>query len=132
MDKDAIYKILKTCRPNIDSKIAFFMADCIWSDVRKWHKKEMEESAAKKAQIDPTIQKFLDNPMSKEDEAKMLRATLHAGLASGTIPAPLLDKIDRIIGVNSGEDEGIQVVDFSKAFELLAESVRICTHPAEG
>jgi hypothetical protein len=82
------------------------------------------------ATISDKIQEFLDNPMTPEEETRSLRAVLHAGLATGEIPAPLLDKIDKIIGINSGEDEAIELVDFSKAFPNLAASVDVCSAPA--
>lgn len=134
MDKGVIYRILKSANPRLDSKVAHFMSGCVWDDVRKWHKAEMKAAEEKRkvsAEVDPMIQKFLDNPMSKDEEARTLRAILHAGIAQGTIPAPLLDKLDKIIGVSGGEEEGISVVDFSEAFPDLAEAVRICTHQAE-
>ena len=136
MNKDAIYKTLKGCNPAGKSKTLFFMAECVWDDVRKWHKAEIKrlereekDRAARAAEIDPMLQSFLDNPMTPEDEAKMLRATLHVGLAGGSIPPQLLDKLDKIIGVNSGKDASIEPVDFRDAFPDLARAIEICEHP---
>ncbi len=132
MNKDAIYKIMKGAYPNLDNKIAFFMADCIWTDVKKWHKSEMKavedkSKALKSVEIDPLIQQFLDNPMEAEDESKLLRAMLHAGLSTGTLSPQLLQSLDKIIGVNSGDDTAIEVVDFGTAFPTLADAIEVCS-----
>lgn len=78
---------------------------------------------------DGLVAKYMENPMTPEEESRGLRAILHAGISTGTIPAPLLDKLDKIIGVSSGEDEVIEVVDFSDAFSSLSESIAICSKP---
>ena len=79
------------------------------------------------ASVSDNIQKFIDNPMTAEEEAKALRAILHSGLSTGTISPQILDKLDKIIGVSSGEDDKIELVDFRDAFPDIAESVRITT-----
>ena len=73
------------------------------------------------------IQRFMDNPMTPEEESRALRAILHSGLSKGDISPQILDKLDRIIGVSSGDDETIMVVDFSEAFPDLATAVRVTT-----
>lgn len=72
------------------------------------------------------IKRFMENPMSPEDEAKGLRAMLHAGIATGDIPSNLLAVLEKTIGISSGEDDKVEVVDFSTAFPDLAEAVRVC------
>jgi len=72
------------------------------------------------------VKKFMDNPMTPDEEARALRAILHAGLSKGNIPPQLLEKLDKIIGVSSGEDDEIHVVDWSTAFPDLATAVYEC------
>lgn len=72
------------------------------------------------------IKRFMDNPMSPEDEAKGLRAMLHAGIATGEIPSNLLAVLEKTIGISSGEDDKVEVVDFGTAFKDLAEAIEIC------
>ena len=76
--------------------------------------------------LSDVIQRFIDNPMTAEEEAKALRAILHAGLSKGDISPQILDKLDRIIGISTGEDDKIEIVDFSEAFPDLATAVNVC------
>ena len=76
--------------------------------------------------VSADIKKWIDNPMSAEEEAKTLRAILHSELSKGTISPQILDKLDKIIGVSTGEDDKIELVEFKDAFTDLAESVEIC------
>ena len=75
-----------------------------------------EAKSAEGTSFSDHIKKFVDNPMSPEEEAKGLRAMLHAGIATGELPSNLLAVLEKTIGVNSGEDDKIEVVDFSTAF----------------
>ena len=77
--------------------------------------------------ISEDIQRFMDNPMTPEEESKALRAILHSGLSKGDISPQILEKLDRIIGVSSGEDETNEMVDFSTAFPDLAAAVKVTT-----
>ncbi len=92
----------------------------------------VKEAGAKTSPVDiqnNKIQEYLDNPMTEEEEAKMLRATLHAQLASGEINSQLLDKLDKIIGVGSGKDSVIELVDFRDAFPDYATAIEMCHKP---
>ena len=71
------------------------------------------------------IQRFMDNPMTPEEESKALRAILHLGISKGDISPQILDKLDRIIGVSSGDDETIESVDFRTAFTDLADAIAV-------
>lgn len=95
------------------------------------HKKAMQEAKSKPTDesISEKMQHFMDNPMSEEDEAKALRALLHVGLSTGEISPQLLDKLDKIVGVSTGKDEVVELVDFSKAFPDMATALEICTKP---
>ena len=73
-----------------------------------------------------TLKEWMDNPMSPEDEAKALRAMLHMGLSDGNISPQILDKLDRIIGINTGEDEKIEIVNFATAFPDLDTAIKVC------
>lgn len=75
--------------------------------------------------VNPSVRKFMDKPMTPDEEYKALRAILHSDLARGTINPQMLDKLDRIIGVNSGEDDVINVVDFSEAFPSLQKAIDV-------
>lgn len=72
------------------------------------------------------IMKFMQNPMSPEEEARGLRAMLHAGISTGEIPSNLLAVLEKTIGISSGEDDKVEVVDFGAAFPDLAEAIRVC------
>jgi hypothetical protein len=67
--------------------------------------------------------------MPPEDEAKYLRAYFQSELAHGQVNPQLLDKYNKILGVNTGEDSEIATVDFSEAFPDLAAAVAVCTKP---
>ena len=84
------------------------------------------EPAVPPEPVSEAIQRFMDNPMTAEEEAKALRAILHAGLSKGDISPQILDKLDRIIGISTGEDDKIEIVDFSEAFPDLATAVSVC------
>lgn len=104
------------------------------STIQRETKRDIADAVAKvkpaeRVETDRKLQEFIDNPMSPEDESRHLRAALHVGLANGEINPALLEKLDKIIGVNSGKDTKLELVDFSDAFPDLAESVRICTIP---
>ncbi|MGI9569576.1 MAG: hypothetical protein ACR2PH_07545 [Desulfobulbia bacterium] len=88
-------------------------------------KKELEEKVGNE-NISAQIQKFMDNPMSEDEEAKALRAIYHMNLSSGELSPQLLDKLDKIIGVSTGKDEVIQSVDFKDAFKSYAEAIEFC------
>ena len=71
------------------------------------------------------IQKFVDNPMTPEEEAKGLRAMLHAGIFTGDLPSNLLNVLEKTIGVSSGDDNVIEVVDFKDAFPDMESAKQI-------
>lgn len=72
------------------------------------------------------LQEFIDNPMDEEQESKALKAIYHMGLSTGNLSPQMLEKIDKIIGVGTGKDEEIHLVDFSDAFPNYEEAIRIC------
>lgn len=86
-------------------------------------KKELNEAKKKMdsagSDYSDKMQFFLDNPLTPEEEAKRLRAMLHVGIDSGNIPPMLLEKLDKIIGVHSEDDNSIQTVQFGDAFPDL-------------
>ena len=77
--------------------------------------------------INQRIQEFIENPMPPEQEARMMRALFQAQLASGELNGNMMTAFEKIIGVSTGEDDTIQVVDFSTAFPTLARAVEVCT-----
>ena len=81
----------------------------------------MSEETAEK-----TLEYYMENPLSPEEEAKTLKAILHRDLDKGNITPQMLEKLDRIIGVNTGEDEKVQIVDFSGAFPDIDTAVKVC------
>lgn len=94
--------------------------------------KEAKIAAAKPESgnaLNDEIQHFLDNPLNPEDESKFLRAYLHVGLSKGDVNPQLLEKIDKIIGINSGKSETISVVDFKDAYPDLAKAIDIASRP---
>lgn len=79
--------------------------------------------------VSEQIQRFMDNPMTEDEESRALRAIYQAQLSSGELSPQLLDKMDKIIGVGTGKDEEIQVVDFSDAFPDYATAIEYCGKP---
>ena len=92
-------------------------------------KTAVQKESAASENISKQIRAFMENPMSDEEEAKALRAIYHMNLSSGELSPQLLDKLDKIIGVGTGKDEEIQIVDFKKAFPSYEEAIRICSKP---
>ena len=115
----------------IDNKTAHRVAGLIWSDACTYAKEKVAEATASGGEgaLSDQVQYFLDNPMDPEDESRFLRAILHAGLSTGNVSPQVLEKIDKIIGINSGRDESIEVVDFLTAFPDLAEAIELCHKP---
>lgn len=98
-----------------------------WREYDRRREKEAEND--QKWDVNSKIQEFLDNPMPREEEAKMLRAIFHAGLSTGEINAQFLEKYDKIVGVQPEEDSKMELVDFSTAFPDLATAIAICMKP---
>lgn len=93
-------------------------------------KKAKESSKQSDAQlVNEKMQELMDNPMSEEQESKALRAIYQYQLSTGELSPQLLDKMDKIIGVGTGKDEEIQLVDFKDAFPSYEEAIRICGTP---
>lgn len=98
-------------------------------------KKELKEAVKKaesnssSAEFTGMIQQFMENPMSKEEEAKALKAIYHIQLSKGEINTQFLDKYDKIIGVGTEEDDKIELVDFKDAFPDYATAIEICSKP---
>ena len=111
-----------------DNKTRFALAGLIHSQVCKLIKMEIKaiETKSKQQHDESELQKYLDNPLSPEEEAKRLRAMLHMGLDKGDIQPQLLEKLDKIIGVHTEKDDEICVVDWSTAFPDLATALEIC------
>lgn len=109
-DNQASWALSKLLGSRINAEIKLAEAEC---------RKEAVATSSGDTFSD-SIKKFVDNPMTPEEEAKGLRAMLHAGIFTGELPSNLLAVLEKTIGVNSGEDDKIEVVDFSTAFPDMA------------
>ncbi len=124
--------ILKRELPSLDNKRSWAIAQEMFK-ICIAYAKIVEKEAIKSVKsspahlIDPTIQHFIDNPLTPDQEAAYLRAQLHKELASGADNPQLLDKLNNIIGISSGKEEEIKVVDFSTAFPDLATAIEYCS-----
>jgi hypothetical protein len=123
MNKDKLYSNIKQAFPKLDNKALNSYCVSLWSDISAWHREEKAKvqatSDAKSAEatsFSDVIQRFVDNPMTPDEEYKGLRAMLHAGIFTGDIPSNLLAVLEKTIGINSGEDDKIEVVNFKDAF----------------
>lgn len=132
MDKQSISSTLKREIPRLDNKEAFRIAGVLWGEITRYanaKKKEEARSVSGGNISSDLIKHYMESPMSPEFEAKGLRAILHAGIDTGNLPAPLLAALEKIIGINTGEDVKIEMVDFSTAFADMAEAIEICRRP---
>ena len=78
-----------------------------------------------------TLQYYIDNPLDAVQEHASAKAVLHMMLDTGDINPQLFDKLVSQIGMSTGEDEKIEVVDFSTAFPDMASAIASC-HRKEG
>jgi hypothetical protein len=88
-----------------------------------------KKTEEKSTSVSDKMQEMMDNPMSEEEESKALRALLHVGLSEGALSPQLLASLDKIIGVSSGKDEAIEIVDFKDAFPSYAKAIEWCGRP---
>lgn len=132
MNKDILYSHIKGAFPELDNKALNAYCVSLWGAVSEWKRGEVDKATAKLqaknsegTSFSDHIKKFVDNPMSPEEEAKGLRAMLHAGIATGELPSNLLAVLEKTIGVNSGEDDKIEVVCFADAFPDMESAKQI-------
>ncbi len=110
----------------------------VWSlskQISSQYNREIKTAVSEKAKasdadiINVKLQELMDKPMSEEQESKALRAIYQLQLSTGELTPQLLDKMDKIIGVGTGKDEEIQIVDFSEAFPDYAAAIEYCGKP---
>ncbi len=136
MDEKSIAATIQIYAPDVDNKTAHRLSCILWGKIKKYGKFWEEEGAKEERKkhesrmdADSELKNLIENPLTGEEEAKYLRAMLHKGLLDGQLNPQLLEKLDKIIGINSGEDEKIERVDFSEAFPDLASAIEFCEKP---
>jgi hypothetical protein len=119
MDSQAIYRMLKTSYPSLDNKIANFMAQNVWSDVRKWHKAELKK--AKDEVRESTVDR---RALTDEERAEELTKFLDAKLLDGSMTAAELAQFKDIYGLKAKErDVSINVVEFKDVYPEYADVI---------
>jgi len=72
------------------------------------------------------LEELVANPLSKERRIELLEGIYDKMLLSGDVDTQFLDKYHKIIGVDTDEDDRIEIVDFSDAFPDYETAIRIC------
>lgn len=126
--KDGFLPLILEYLPDTGTPERKAFNSAFWSKCQEMHRKYGKDKGGG-ATVSDALQKFLDNPMTPEEESKHLRALLHAGLETGDINPQLLDKLDKIIGVHSEVDEKLEFISWKDAFPDLKTAIDICSRP---
>lgn len=120
MDKQKINNLIKGAYPKLDNKIAFFMAGCVWDEVRKWHKAEVKKA------IDESKPSALAGTLTDEERALELTKFLDAKLLDGSLSAAELAQFKDIYGLKAKErDITIRMVEFRDVYPDYADRIDV-------